>query len=202
MKILCELYKIIKELDELNCSECGEELESDIDFDIGVCADCRGVDKRRGSQFDGAREEDCQYMEYYTDAAGNVLTEAAVRMYKKVGKEIKRKYRCTSGPKKGQPVTDPSKCAQRKDPKKIRQGRKNMRKGKATRKRKAKITKRTAKSKMVARLNKTLKGGTSSGAKPAVNKTKKKTIKRVLPKSSTTMRPVKAKKPIKAKKTK
>ena len=47
------------------------------------------------------KEEDCQYEVVYTDEAGNILTEGATRMFKRVGKKIIRKYRCTSGPKKG-----------------------------------------------------------------------------------------------------
>lgn len=115
-------------------------------------------------------EEDCQMVEvYYTDATGNILTEAAQRMFKLIGKKIVRKYRCMSGPKKGKPVSDPSKCATRKDPAKVRQGRKNMRRGKATRKRKAKITKKTAKSKLARKLNAGLKGVTG-GSTPTPKK--------------------------------
>jgi len=201
MKFLAELKQLI-EMDELNCSECGEELESKIDFEIGICAACIDKDKRRGSQFDGAREEDCQYTEWYVDEDDNILSEGAVRMFKRVGKKIIRKYRCTSGPKKGKPVSDPSKCATRIDPKKARQGRKNMRKGKATRKRKAKITKRTTLSKMVSRLNKNL---SKKGKKPTTL-SKKTTLKpsstkftKVKNASTST---VKAKGPTKAKKTK
>ena len=169
MSILVELSQMIRELDELNCQDCGEELETEEDFDNGVCSTCR-YQNSRGSQFDGAREEDCQMAEvYYTDTDGNILTEAAQRMFKLVGTKIIRKYRCLSGPKKGKPVSDPSKCATRKDPGKVRQGRKNMRRGKATRKRKAKITRKTTKSKMAGRLNAGLKGVTG-GTTPTPKK--------------------------------
>ena len=145
MKLLREL---LKEMDELSCAECGADLKSKGEFETGVCSNC-------------SDEEECEYMEYYTDAKGTVLTEGAVRMFKKMGKKLIRKYRCTSGPKKGQPVSDPSKCAQRKDPKKVRQQRKNMRRGKASRKRKSKITRKTSLSRMARNLNKNLKGNTS-----------------------------------------
>ena len=166
MKILVELAQIIKEMDELSCLRCGKDLKSKEDFQTGICADCWDP------EVDGdVDEEDCQYVECYVDEEDNILSEGAVRMFKRVGKKIIRKYRCTSGPKKGKPVSDPSKCATRIDPKKSREGRKRMRKGKATRKRKSKITKRTTLSKMVSRLNKNLSG------RAATKLSKKTTLK-------------------------
>lgn len=168
MKILIELAQIIKEMDELNCLRCGKELKTKEDFQTGICADCWDPD------VDGdVDDEDCQYTECYVDEDDNILSEGAVRMFKRVGKKIIRKYRCTSGPKKGKPVSDPSKCATRIDPKKSREGRKRMRRGKATRKRKSKITKRTTISKMVSRLNKSL---SKKGKKPTTL-SKKTTLK-------------------------
>lgn len=201
MKLLAELAQLI-EMDELSCIECGEDLESELDFEYGVCENCINKDKRRGSQFDGAREEDCQYMEYYTDEDGKILSEGAVRMFKKVGKKIIRKYRCTSGPKKGKPVSDPSKCAQRKDPAKVRRGKKIMRKGKATRKRKSKITKKTAISKMVTRLNKGLSKGQKSLSKKTTLKPSSTKFTKVTNASTTTVKAKGLTKAAKPKKTK
>lgn len=143
------------EMDELNCQLCGDDLKSKKDFEEGVCEKCR-------------KEEECEYMEVFVDPATNkILTEAAVRMFKRKGKEIKRMYRCTTGPKKGKPVSDPKLCATRKDPKKVRHGRKVARTKKGIRVRKSKIAKRTAMSKMVSRMNQRLKGARSSAGKAA-----------------------------------
>lgn len=87
-----------------------------------------------------------------------VLSEGAKRQFKRVGNEIKRRYRCTGGPKKGKLVTEPGKCATRKDPKNVRRGRKVMRSKKGTIKRKAAITKRKSISRLVAKMNKKLSG--------------------------------------------
>jgi len=199
MKILTELVQILKEMDELACLRCGKDLKSKEDFQTGICADCWEPD------FDGdVDEEDCQYMECWVDENNNILTEAAKRMFKRKGKEIKRMYRCTTGPKKGKPVSDPTKCATRKDPKKVRHGRKVARTKKGVRIRKSKIAKRTSMSRMVRRMNKRLEGGRSSGSnKPAsavIPKTA--TPKKIFTKSSSTTEPVKTKKAKKAKKTK
>jgi hypothetical protein len=96
--------------------------------------------------------------EVWVDEDGSILTEAAKRQFKRVGSEIRRKYRCVGGPKSGKLVSEPGKCAQRKDPRKVRQGRKVMRAKKGTIKRKAGITKRKAISQLVAKMNKRLSG--------------------------------------------
>jgi len=94
----------------------------------------------------------------YTDEEGNTLNEAAIRQFKRFGTVIKRQYRCTSGPKKGKMVATPSSCATRKDPKKVRHGRKVARMKKGVRIRKTLISKRKAVSKMVTRMNQRLAG--------------------------------------------
>jgi len=94
----------------------------------------------------------------YTDTDGNILSEAAIRQFKRNGKEIVRKYRCTAGPKKGRLASSPSDCTKRKDPKKVRQGRKTMRAKKGTIKRKSMIAKRTSISKIVTKMNARLMG--------------------------------------------
>lgn len=86
------------------------------------------------------------------------ITEAAKRQFKRVGNQIVKRYRCLSGPKAGKLVSDPSKCAMRKDPKKVRQGRKVMRSKKGTIARKSQISKRKSISKMVTKMNKRLSG--------------------------------------------
>jgi len=90
------------------------------------------------------------------------LEESARRQVKRVGSNIKRKYRCSSGKKKGKLVSSPSDCSKRKDPKKVRQGRKVMRSKKGIIKRKSGVTKRRAISKIVARMNARLSGKRTS----------------------------------------
>lgn len=96
--------------------------------------------------------------EVWIDEDGNILEEAAKRQFKRVGNEIKKRYRCIGGPKSGKLVSQPGKCAQRKEPKKVRQGRKVMRSKKGTIKRKAGITKRKAISRLVTKMNRRLSG--------------------------------------------
>ena len=86
------------------------------------------------------------------------LEEAAVRMFKRFGSKIERRYRCMAGPKKGKPVSHPGACGQRKDPKNIRKGRAVMRTKKGIIQRKSRVTKRTAMSKLVTKMNKRLSG--------------------------------------------
>lgn len=140
--------------------------------------------------------EDCDgYEEVYIDANNNVyddqdlflgnaddfqieeqeLTEASKRQWKRFGKELRKRYRCTSGPKQGKLVADPSQCASRKDPKKVRQGRKVMRTKKNTIARKSKIAKRTQLSKIVTRVNARLMGKKpTSGASSSGGNNKQK----------------------------
>ena len=192
MKLLIELTQVIKEMDEMSCLRCGTELESKEDFQTGICAECWDPD------FDGDIDDPQQardYVECWVDKDDNILTEAAVRMFKRFGKEIKRRYRCTTGPKKGKPVTDPKKCATRKDPKKVRHGRKVARTKKGIRIRKSKIALRTSMSRMVRRMNARLKGGRSSGSNKPASAVMPSTpkLKKIFTKSSSTMHPVKTK---------
>ena len=94
----------------------------------------------------------------YVDENDNILSEGAVRQFKKVGNTLKQKYRCLSGKKKGKLVSHPGDCGTRKDPKKIRQGRKVMRSKKGVINRKGKVSKRKAMSRLVTRINKRLSG--------------------------------------------
>lgn len=86
------------------------------------------------------------------------LHESAVRAFKRYAEKIVRRYRCMAGPKKGKLVAKPGACAQRKDPKNIRKGRAVMRTKKNIIQRKSKVTKRTAMSKMVRKMNQRLSG--------------------------------------------
>ena len=88
------------------------------------------------------------------------LNESAVRAFKRYAEKIVRRYRCMAGPKKGKLVSKPGACAQRKDPANIRKGRKVMRTKKGIIQRKSKVTKRTAMSKLVRRMNQRLSGKT------------------------------------------
>lgn len=100
----------------------------------------------------------------YVDEEGNVLnegedlSEAAIRQFKRFGTVIKRQYRCTSGPKKGKIVASPQACGQRKDPQKVRQGRKIARTKKGVRIMKTRISKRKQLSKVVTKMNRRLSG--------------------------------------------
>jgi len=85
---------------------------------------------------------ECELEEVYVDGNDEVLTEAAIRQWKKSGQKMVKKYRCLAGPKEGRLVSKPGDCATRKDPKKVRHGRKVMRSKKGVIKRKTKIAKR------------------------------------------------------------
>lgn len=97
----------------------------------------------------------------YIDKEGNtidVLDEGARRAYKRIGSQIKRVFRCTSGRKKGKLVSDPSICGKRKDPRKVRVGKRVARTKKGIRIRKSGITRKTAKSKVLRKMNARLSG--------------------------------------------
>jgi len=98
----------------------------------------------------------------YCDENDEILDEAAIRAFKRSEKTIKRYYRCTTGAKAGRLVSDPKKCAVRKDPVKVRHGRKVMRKKKGIIQQKSKITKRSAISKLITKKNVSLSKNTGS----------------------------------------
>jgi len=108
--------------------------------------------------------EDCLYETVYVDEDDNVIEEAAARQFKLTpirggkAKKITRKYRCLAGPKKGRLVATPASCATRRDPKKVRHGRKVMRSKKGIIQRKSRISKNKAMSRMVSKMNKRLMG--------------------------------------------
>lgn len=102
---------------------------------------------------------DSCYEEVFVDENGEILSEGAVRQYKLINKKVTRKYRCMAGPKKGRLVATPSSCATRRDPAKVRHGRKVMRSKKGIIQRKSRISKNKAMNKVVAKMNKRLMGG-------------------------------------------
>jgi hypothetical protein len=105
-------------------------------------------------------DEVCEFEEVYVDENDEVLSEAAKRQWKRQGAKLVKKYRCLSGPKKNRLVSKPGDCATRKDPKKVRKGRRIMRMKKGTIRRKSKISKRKSISKILQKLNARLMGKT------------------------------------------
>ena len=99
-----------------------------------------------------------EYEIVFVDENGNIIEEGAIQQYKRVGQKLVKKYRCLSGKKKGKLVSHPSKCAQRKEPRRVRIGRRVMRTKKGVILRKSLISKRKTLSKLVKRLNKRLRG--------------------------------------------
>jgi len=100
----------------------------------------------------------CECEIVYVGDDGIPLSEASIRQWKRVGDTLKQKYRCLAGSKEGKLVANPGDCAARKDPKRVRIGRKVMRAKKGSIARQSKITKKTSASRMVARMNKRLAG--------------------------------------------
>lgn len=94
------------------------------------------------------------YETVYVDENNVVLDEAAIRVFKRTGKEITRKFRCIAGRKKGKIVAKPTGCAQRKEPRRIRLGRKVARMRKGVRIRKSRLAQKTSVHRLVRRLNK------------------------------------------------
>lgn len=70
------------------------------------------------------------------------LDETAVRTFKRLGNTIRRYFRCKSGARAGTYASSPAGCNTRKDPGKVRHGKKVARHSKAIRVRKTRITKR------------------------------------------------------------
>ena len=95
------------------------------------------------------------------EAVGNqvgVLSEAVDRQFRRYGDKFLRQYRCTTGQKAGRMVSSPEKCGIRKDPRRVRIGKKSARVKKGQRIRKTKFTKRKTQSKRLSRMNNTLRG--------------------------------------------
>lgn len=95
----------------------------------------------------------------YVDENENILDEAAVKQFKRVkgsNSSIEKRWRCTSGQKKGRLVRNANDCGKRADPKKRRHGKKVMRQKGQTINRKSKITKRSQISQRLTALNASL----------------------------------------------
>ena len=89
----------------------------------------------------------------------NALEEGQVqRQFKRYGNKFTRQFRCLSGPKEGRLVTSPEKCGIRKDPRRVRIGKKASRIKKQQRIRKTLFTKRKSISQILQRRNKVLRG--------------------------------------------
>jgi hypothetical protein len=86
------------------------------------------------------------------------LEEGAKRQFKRYGNKFVRKFRCYGGPKDGRMVSKAADCGIRKDPFKVRQGKRSARRKKGQRVRKTRLTKRKAPSQRVTRMNKILRG--------------------------------------------
>lgn len=80
------------------------------------------------------------------------------RQFRRYGDRFHRQYRCKSGPKKNMMVSSPEKCGTRKDPKRVRLGKRSARSKRKERVRKTLFTKRRTPSKRLSRLNKRLRG--------------------------------------------
>lgn len=103
------------------------------------------------------------------------MLESVQRQFRRYGDKFLRQYRCTTGPKAGRLTTSPEKCGIRKDPRKVRQGKRSARLKKSIRVRKTLFTKRKTQSKRLSRLNKVLRG----------DKLKSKTVTKPATKSAT-----------------
>lgn len=86
------------------------------------------------------------------------IVEKVDRQFRRYGNNLLRQYRCTSGDKAGRMVTSPEKCGIRKDPRRVRIGKRASRVKKGQRIRKSLFTKRKSQSKRLSRLNKVLRG--------------------------------------------
>lgn len=103
-------------------------------------------------------EEDIDEIFEMLEDNDEMIVEAVQRQFRRYGDKFKRQYRCTTGQKAGRIVTQPAKCGIRKDPKRVRLGKRAARVKKGQRVRKTLFTKRKTQSKRLSRLNKTLRG--------------------------------------------
>lgn len=88
----------------------------------------------------------------------SIIAEAVQRQFRRYGDKFVRQYRCITGPKAGRMVSSPEKCGLRKDPRRVRIGKRSARIKKGQRIRKTLFTKRKTQSKRLTRLNKVLRG--------------------------------------------
>lgn len=88
----------------------------------------------------------------------DILDEGAKRQYKKVNGKIEKRFRCSSGVRKGRMVASAAQCYKRKDRVKARRMKKTMRSKKKLISRKSRIAKRRSISKIISRMNARLAG--------------------------------------------
>lgn len=106
----------------------------------------------------GLIEQELAQLQEDAAVQGDVITEAVQRQFRRYGDKFMRQYRCTTGDKAGRMVSSPEKCGIRKDPRRVRIGKKASRVKKGQRIRKTQFTKRKTQSKRLSRMNKTLRG--------------------------------------------
>lgn len=97
----------------------------------------------------------------FAASTGSEMLVEAVRQFRRKGTTLNVVYRCKSGPKTGQLVTDMTACGQIKNRKRIRHGRRVSKSRKSVRVRKTRVAKKRAISKFVTALNRSLAGGRS-----------------------------------------
>lgn len=119
------------------------------------------------------------------------MLEAVQRQFRRYGDKFLRQYRCTTGAKAGRLVSSPEKCGIRKDPKKVRQGKKSARIKKGQRIRKTLFTKRKTQSKRLSRLNKVLRGDRDKPKTNLQKKTKERTTRKATKKTTTSTKKAK-----------
>ena len=110
---------------------------------------------------DNAAELNSILDEMYEILDDHIITEIAEsvdRQFRRYGDTFLRQYRCTSGAKKGRLVSSPEQCGKRKDPRRVRIGKKAARVKKGIRIRKSAFTRRKTQSKRLSRLNTVLRG--------------------------------------------
>lgn len=113
---------------------------------------------QRQAQRNDQEDRMFEQVEVISEEEYNQLDEAVKRQFKRYNNKFVRKYRCYGGPKSGRIVTKPSDCGMRKDPWKVRRGKRAARMKKGQRIRKTQLAKRKAPSKRLVRMNKMMRG--------------------------------------------
>ena len=151
-RVISETAQIIE--DHVSAIDELETMLEDIQ-EIREWRDNVELDKAEIAEIDMAIDEIQELLE---SGEFELINEKVQRQFRRYGDTFKRQYRCTTGDKAGRMVTSPEKCGIRKDPKKVRQGKKASRVKKGQRIRKSLFTKRKTQSKRLSRLNKRLRG--------------------------------------------
>jgi hypothetical protein len=87
-----------------------------------------------------------------------VFEEGIRRAFKRIANRIKQQFRCTSGRKAGKVVASPNTCATKKDPKRIKAGRKSARLKKSVRIEKTKRAFKKPQTKQLIKMNRRISG--------------------------------------------